>query len=143
MTRLEEIAKMLGWYQELKGYTVGSWFKKTDVSIIVAYSIHNNYPHQDLPFRRDYNYLMQAFEFMRLQAYRRKNRNKDTELYIDRFELNRNSIFLSVMICEDAKWKFKTISYIVGKNAETYKDAMFMAISDFAKIYNEFKEKNP
>jgi hypothetical protein len=142
--RLNEIAKMIGWYQDLKGHDTGSWFKRTDTAIVVAYSVHNNYPFKELPFRRDYNYLMQAFEFMRVLPAQSNQRNRYVpEIIIDRFEFHRNSVYLAVMTWEELMWKDNTIYYIVGENAETYQDAMFFAISDFAKMYNEYKERNP
>lgn len=58
----EEIAKMLGW--EESDITKGSWEKSGNNAIYVVYSEHNNYPHRGLPFDRDYNYLMQAKEFV-------------------------------------------------------------------------------
>jgi len=57
----EKIARLLGWYQE-EPSIAGTWFEKTDVAIVVAYSIQNNYPHQDLPFHRDWNWMMKAIE---------------------------------------------------------------------------------
>lgn len=52
------IARYLGWYQE-EGQP-DTWFKKTESSIIVAYSFYNHYPHRDLPFHRDWNALMEV-----------------------------------------------------------------------------------
>ena len=52
----EKIAKFLGWFQQ-EGQE-GTWFVNDGTAIHVAYSIHNNYPHRDLPFHRDWNMLM-------------------------------------------------------------------------------------
>lgn len=153
-SRQEAIAKMLGWYQEQPvTYHHDTWFKVSENAIIVAYSKHNNYPFNDLPFNRDYNYLMQAFDFMRTvpgeqQSYllpsehKSKKKKLEHEILLDRFEFNRNSIFLTVLTWE-GMWKDNTIYYIVGENAETYQNAMFLAISDFAILYNAYKERNP
>jgi hypothetical protein len=56
----EIIAKALGWFQE-EGQD-GTWFKIFGNRIVVAYSIHNNYPHKDLPFHRDWNALYEIIE---------------------------------------------------------------------------------
>jgi hypothetical protein len=55
----EKIAKFLGWFQEEIGVK-GTWFVIDGSAQYVAYSVHNNYPHRDLPFHRDWNYLMKA-----------------------------------------------------------------------------------
>lgn len=51
-----QIAKFLGWFQDDDNQ--GTWFVNSEFSIIVAYSIHNNYPHKNLPFSRDWNSIM-------------------------------------------------------------------------------------
>lgn len=51
------IAELLGWWEEEKG----TWYKKTDCSVIIAYSIHNNYPHNNLPFHRSWDWFVPAF----------------------------------------------------------------------------------
>ena len=56
----EKLAKVLGWYEgENQG---GSWFVNDGVAIYVAYSILSNHPHHDLPFHRDWNYLMKVVD---------------------------------------------------------------------------------
>lgn len=55
----EQIAKFLGWFQREDGVE-GSWWKLYDNAYGIAYSVENNYPHQGLPFNRDWNYLMEA-----------------------------------------------------------------------------------
>jgi len=57
----EKIAKLLGWFQEELSIS-GTWFEISDVAKYVVYSIHNNHPHQDLPFHRDWNYSMKVIE---------------------------------------------------------------------------------
>jgi hypothetical protein len=54
----DKIAKFLGWYQIDK--QLGSWYENQEFAAYVVYSIHNNYPHQDLPFHRDWNYMMKV-----------------------------------------------------------------------------------
>lgn len=54
----EKIAEFLGWFQEEdNNYT---WFEKGEFAIYVAYSLHPSGQYNDLPFYRDWNYLMKA-----------------------------------------------------------------------------------
>lgn len=59
----ELLAKLLGWEEE-EGYDKGIWMENFGVAKVVAYSIHysKNFPHEDLPFHRDYNYLMKIVD---------------------------------------------------------------------------------
>ena len=57
----EKLAKLLGWYQEESGVS-DTWWENSDCAKYVAYSVHNNYPHKDLPFHRDWNYLMKVVD---------------------------------------------------------------------------------
>lgn len=57
----EKLAKLIGWYQDEPSIS-GTWWVNNDYAKYVAYSIHNNYPHQDLPFHRDWNYLMKVVD---------------------------------------------------------------------------------
>ncbi len=50
------IAEFLGWWQDSD--QPDTWFKKLEYSIAVAYSIHSNYPHRDLPFHRSWEWIM-------------------------------------------------------------------------------------
>jgi len=52
------IASFMGWFTE--EHQKGTWFVIDEPSVYVAYSIHNNYPHTDLPFHRDWNWLMKV-----------------------------------------------------------------------------------
>lgn len=56
----ESIAKFLGWFQT--DDQKDTWFINSDIATYVAYSISNNYPHIDLPFHRDWYYLMMVVE---------------------------------------------------------------------------------
>ena len=59
----EKIAKFLGWFTEDDDdRPYPTWFEISDSAKIVAYSIHNNYPHYELPFHRDWNMLWKVIE---------------------------------------------------------------------------------
>jgi hypothetical protein len=55
----EKLAKLIGWHE---GVNESSWYETSGSATSVAYSIHNNYPHRDLPFHRDWNYLMKVVD---------------------------------------------------------------------------------
>jgi hypothetical protein len=66
----EKLAKAIGWYQ-LEEYKrpFDSWYVNDEFASRVAYSTHNNYPHYDLPFHRDWNYLMQVVDHLGYLIY--------------------------------------------------------------------------
>ena len=54
----KKIAEFIGWFQEDgNNYT---WFEKGESAIYVVYSLFPSGLHHDLPFHRDWNYLMKA-----------------------------------------------------------------------------------
>jgi hypothetical protein len=64
----EKLAKFIGWHE---GVNESSWYETIGSATYVAYSIHNNYPHRDLPFHRDWNYLMKVIDKIGELNYRR------------------------------------------------------------------------
>lgn len=105
-----EIAKMLGWYQDAPVY-IGDkvWFKKTDSAIVVAYNT-DKLPPYDLPFYRDWNYLMQAVEFI---------------------EDNYDGVSICSKSCEIFGF---TDGYVTEK---TKIEAVFNTVAEFAINYNK------
>jgi hypothetical protein len=104
--RNNQIAMMLGWKEEQEG----TWFKVIDSANYVIYSQHNNYPHKGLPFHRDWNYLMEAVEF-----------------------IEKNHAWVKIKGCSvDITKEFSFLG-------ETKKIAVFIAVSDFAKQINDKK----
>ena len=55
----KRIAKFLGWFQEEIG-SKGTWYEIDGSAQYVAYSLHPSGKYNDLPFHRDWNYLMKA-----------------------------------------------------------------------------------
>jgi len=55
----KKIAKFLGWFQEEIG-SKGTWYEIDGSAQYVAYSLHPSGKYNDLPFHRDWNYLMKA-----------------------------------------------------------------------------------
>jgi hypothetical protein len=72
----DKLAKLLGWYQDEKQLSFGAselWWENSDCAKYVAYSMHNNYPHRDLPFHRDWNYLMKIVDKIGTLVYYRED----------------------------------------------------------------------
>jgi hypothetical protein len=92
----KQIALMLGWVQSNLS---GIWYKKDDTANYVVYSEHNNYPHIGLPFHRDWNWLMEAVQFLHRHF-------KSKEMYwtgIERYRLYSEIESVFVMISGLAK----------------------------------------
>jgi hypothetical protein len=102
------IALMLGWEESS---LPGIWNKKDNFANYVVYSEHNNYPHRGLPFHRDWNWLMEAVEFV-------EKMYNNQPIY---FGHNNCVIFSPKTIKSKGKDK---------------KEAVFIAVSDFAQKFN-------
>ena len=111
--RNKQIALMLDW---VESNLSGIWYKKDDTAIDVVYSEHTNYPHRGLPFHRDWNWLMEAVEFIeRLSVYHMVETNRSSCVIYN----GKNII---------------TANYF--KADKTKKEAVFVAVSDFAQKFN-------
>jgi hypothetical protein len=121
--RNKQIALMLGWKEEQPG----SWFKVTDSVNYVVYSEHNNYPHKGLPFHRDWNWLMEeAVEFIKNQ------KAENSEHYLFSINDESENVFIINHLAEN--------TYVIQiPIRDSLKEAVFIAVSDFAKLYNDKK----
>lgn len=113
----ELIAKFLGWFQE--DDREDTWFVKTDFAIHVAYSTINNYPYKDLPFHRDWNYLMKVVETI----------ESIDEWVLDIYGKN----------CEVEFGDNFTIDDITFKG-DTKRQAVWLACGAFIKWYNHYNK---
>jgi hypothetical protein len=139
--RNKEIAAMLGFkYKNQSKY----WGK---------YPLDNNsflsklgYLKMDsLQFHSDWNWLMEAVEFVK-QNFRTSYDTKDAkinEYFIDEWEFKVNKYYVRLIRWTENGWKMFDESnrhlsffYIIGENCQSEKEAVFMVISDFAKLYN-------
>lgn len=67
----EAIAKFLGWFKQ-ESQSPDTWWERNGYANYIAYSIPNNYPYQDLPFHRDWNYLMRVIDKIGTVVYHRE-----------------------------------------------------------------------
>lgn len=148
-TRNESIAKMLGWFKEADGSQPDTWFKLSECAKYVAYSEYND-KYKGLPFSYDYNFLMNALEFIS-DNFKGSNDSDNTKIgqfFIDRFELGLHKIFVTLIQWTEKGWRmffdYKNkdlcVYYIIGENAENYNEMLFKAISDIATATNIIKE---
>jgi hypothetical protein len=62
-----KLAKLLGWFQNDSEY---GWFEKGESAIYVAYDMRSS-PYRDLPFHRDWNFLMKVVDKIGTIEYHR------------------------------------------------------------------------
>lgn len=70
----EKLAKFIGWYQEPDGEYL--WFEKGEVAIYVAYDMRSS-AYRNLPFHRDWNYLMKVVDKIGEVYYHRNSNAPD------------------------------------------------------------------
>jgi hypothetical protein len=68
----EAIAKFIGWFQQ-ESQSPNTWWENIGSANYIAYSTHDNYPHSDLPFHRDWNYLMKVVDKIGTVVYHRED----------------------------------------------------------------------
>lgn len=69
----EKLARFLGWFQNDDRKEV--WYEKGEFAIYVAYDTHNQH-WRDLPFYRDWNYLMKVIDKIGSIVYNSENWKK-------------------------------------------------------------------
>jgi hypothetical protein len=102
-----------GWYEPVVGYSTP--YRNTLDTQAVEYQFDKNaFATGDLQFHLDWNWLMMAVEFI-------ESRGNEIDIFAN-----------CVEICTTPDEDY--VSEAVGK---TKKEAVFIAVSDFAKLYNE------
>lgn len=123
--RNKQIAIMLGWknsfakkvdqygyYQTVDGYST-PYANTLDEQVVEYQQDKNAFAIEDLQFHSDWNWLMEAVEFIESRGY----------------EIDIFANCVEICILPDEEY----VSEAVGK---TKKEAVFLAVSDFAKLYN-------
>ncbi len=131
--RNKQIALMLADYEE---DTFRFVFKK-ELWNNITYSLSKRHHEEQLCFHSDWNWLMEAIEFIEYK--------KEFIVSIKSTPtVSRNWIQHIIKIQNDKVRDIVDSSYITNYSSDYYnneskKEAVFMAISDFAKLYNENK----
>jgi hypothetical protein len=157
--RNKQISLMLGWkesfahkvdqygyYQCVEGYST-PWKNTLDEQAVEYQSDKNAFAIEDLQFHSDWNWLMEAVEFIKknIRLSTDTENAKINELFIDEWEFKVNRYYVRLIQWTDNGWrKFNgknnsddlSLYYIIGENCESEKQAVFMIVSDFAKLYN-------
>jgi hypothetical protein len=100
---------------------------------------------QECIFHLDYNWLMEVVEFIK-QNLRTSNNTvgaKVGEYFIDEWTFGVKTYYIRLIQWTDKGWRMTdrenhdlSIYYIIGENCQSEKEAIFLAVSDFAKLYN-------
>jgi hypothetical protein len=136
--RNKQIALMLGWkysfahkvdqygyYQTVDGYST-PYINTLDEQALEYQSDKNAFAVEDLQFHSDWNWLMEAVEFI-------ENLQSDN-FYMEFFWLNGPNV--SLYQKDNQKGLILWETHGRFKNVETKKEAVFITVSDFAKLYN-------
>ena len=121
----DEIAKYLGWFTDED--QKGSWFVIDGCGTYVAYSIHNNYPNTDLPFFRDWNWLMKVVDKIEDET---KESVAILPVYFD--DLNKFRF--------DTIVNFATDNQFIGSTYESRRDSVWKAVIEYVKWFNADKQ---
>ncbi len=159
--RNKQIALMLGWknsfahkvdrygyYQTVDGYST-PYINTLDEQAVEYQSDKNAFAIEDLQFHSDWNWLMEAVEFIKKNIKVSSGDNtKDAkigEFFIDEWNFKVKSYYLRVIQWTENGWRMMlnknenyelSMLYIIGKNCDSEKEATFLITSDFAKLYN-------
>jgi hypothetical protein len=149
--RNKQIIQMLGfkkgwWVHQQKPLTDDKkqWWDidgKTFLGTAVYYD-------KDLKFHSDWNWLMEAVFFIK-ENIKSSSNTKDAkfgELFIDEWEFRVKSYYVRLIQWTKNGWRMPdrddmelSLLYIIGENCESEKEALFLIVSDIAKLYNEKK----
>lgn len=104
---------------------------------------------KELKFHSDWNWLMESVEFIKKNIKTSKDTQdaKIGELFIDEWEFRVKQYYLRIIQWTENGWRMfdgkenseLSMFYIIGENCESEKEAVFLIVSDFAKLYNEGK----
>jgi hypothetical protein len=137
----ELIAKFLGWFQE-EGQE-GTWFYVDDSAKRVAYSIHNNYPHRDLPFHRSWEWLMPVVEKInKFHVSERpfkygKPESVKLKIHEDKVTVE-GSFWTNPNTVDGNHWSYLKIKKFKYSD-NTLIECVYMAVVEFVKWYNKNK----
>ena len=140
--RNKEIALMLGW----------EYVEERDVwnpNMLHDYSFVKS---EDLKFHSDWNWLMDGVNFIKqnikLSDDEYTKEAKIGEFFIDEWEFRVKKYYLRIIQWTENGWRMffsanenpeLSMYYIIGENCTSEKEAVFLIVSDFAKLYNEGK----
>jgi hypothetical protein len=96
-------------------------------------------------FYSDWNYIMDAVGFIKqnVRTFEDTVNAKVGEYFIDEWRFGVKSYYIRLIQWTDNGWRMFdevnrnfSIYYIIGENCQSEKEAIFLVVSDFAKLYN-------
>lgn len=155
--RNKQIALMLGWEEATLEYKL-KWcavpteerLNKLDPQYIPILMKENKAPlwQDSLMWNKDWNWLMEAVDFVKknLRCSNDTENAKLNEYFIDKWDFKVKSYNVTLMQWTNNGWRMfddknKDLSmlYVIGENCESEKEAVFLIISNIAKLYNKNK----
>jgi hypothetical protein len=153
--RNQEIAKMLGY--ELITPEMRTRYQSSGGSPLINSYWQKDYPEKQdvlcaenyLDFHANWNWLMKAVGFIKenIKTSNNTQEAKDGEYFIDEWEFKINRYYIRLIQWTDKGWnmfndknRHLSILYIIGENCDSEIDAVFKAISDISKLYNEINK---
>ena len=155
--RNKEIALMRGWKEATLKYKI-KWcgvktedrLNRLDKDFVPILMKENEEPlwEDSLRWHSDWNWLMESVEFIKKNIKSSSNTRdaKIGELFIDKWEFKVKSYYVRLIQWTKNGWRMPdrddmelSLLYIIGENCESEKEALFLIVSDIAKLYNEKK----
>lgn len=159
--RNKEIATMLGWKEATLEYKL-KWcaipteerLNRINPKYVPILMKENEYPLFESSFvwHLDWNWLMEAVAFIKqnikLSDDEYTKEAKIGEFFIDEWEFRVKKYYLRIIQWTENGWRMffganenpeLSMYYIIGENCTSEKEAVFLIVSDFAKLYNEGK----
>lgn len=116
--------------------------RNNQIAKMLGYSIAS------VQFNQSWHYLMEAVEFIKANTRLSVDSSnaKTNEYFIDEWEFKVKSYYIKLIQWTEEGWRMIDkdntdlfIYYVIGENCSSEKEAVFLAVSDFAKLYNEGK----
>jgi hypothetical protein len=155
LERNKEIALMLGWKEATLEYKMKWCAVPTEDRLIRLNQLYvpflmkeNNEPlfEDTMYWSESWNSLMDAVGFIK-QNLRTSEDTADAkvgEYFIDEWSFGVKSYYIRLIQWTDNGWRMfdgvnrdLSFYYIIGENCQSEKEAIFLAVSDLAKLYNK------
>jgi hypothetical protein len=158
--RNKEIATMLGWKEATLEYKL-KWcgipteerLNKIKPKYVPILMKENEEPlFESSIWHLDWNWLMEGVNFIKQNIkVSDDGYTKEAiigEFFIDKWEFSVKKYYLRIIQWTENGWRMfngvnenpdLSMYYIIGKNCISEKEAVFLIVSDFAKLYNEGK----
>lgn len=140
----EKISEFLGWFKQ-KDELDSTWFINDGIRNIPIYSL-DNYKRRDLPFHRDWNYLMQALN--KIRSWQTGGPiYKNNEMYLVSFEINSYSIFIEFTAKINKKFEYyHSFHRYVPNEDKSFSDSnseievVYKGVVDFVLFWDYYKK---